>query len=285
MPVPTNRGHSLPLRSFPWATEPKTQNNKVILIRAAFRSDQLRPRQPLQGRHASSELRTNRDQAPTSARKGPVTKPRLPITIEVLRNLKQVWLTPPVTFDDKMLWAAACTGFFGFLRAGELTVPSSQAYDPDVHLSLGDLAIDSHDSPSLIRLTIKQSKTDPFRQGVDIYIGSTNGPVCPVKALIEYLWVRPSTQGALFLFESGAPLTRASLVARLQQALQRAGLNPSDFNGHSFRIGAATTAAQKGLEDSLIQTLGRWKSAAYKIYIKLPRSQIAAVSQTLTSNT
>ena len=218
------------------------------------------------------------------ARKGPVTKPRLPITIEVLRNLKQVWLTPPVTFDDKMLWAAACTGFFGFLRAGELTVPSSQAYDPDVHLSLGDLAIDSHDTPSLIRLAIKQSKTDPFRQGVDIYIGSTNGPVCLVKALIEYLWVRPSTQGALFLFESGAPLTQASLVARLQQALQRAGLNPSDFNGHSFRIGAATTAAQKGLEDSLIQTLGHWKSAAYKTYIKLPRSQLAAVSQTLTSN-
>jgi hypothetical protein len=156
VPVPTNRGHSLPLRSFPWATEPKTQNNKVILIRAAFRSDQLRPRQPLQGRHASSELRTNRDQAPTSTRKGPVTKPRLPITIEVLQNLKQVWLTPPVTFDDKMLWAAACTGFFGFLRAGEFTVPSSQAYDPDVHLSLGDLAIDSREAPSLIRLTIKQ---------------------------------------------------------------------------------------------------------------------------------
>jgi hypothetical protein len=226
VPVPTNRGHSLPLRSFPWATEPKTQNNKVILIRAAFRSDQLRPRQPLQGRHASSELRTNRDQAPTSTRKGPVTKPRLPITIEVLQNLKQVWLTPPVTFDDKMLWAAACTGFFGFLRASELTVPSSQAYDPDVHLSLGDLAIDSHDTPSLIRLAIKQSKTDPFRQGVDIYIGSTNGPVCPVKALIEYLWVRPSTQGALFLFESGAPLTQASLVARLQQALPTSWAQP-----------------------------------------------------------
>jgi hypothetical protein len=153
------------------------------------------------------------------------------------------------------------------LRGGKLTVPSSPAYDPDVHLSLGDLAIDSHDTPSLIRLTIKQSKTDPFPQ---VFIGSTKGPECPVQALIEYLGVRLSAQGALFLFESGAPLTRALLVARLQQALQRPGLNPSDFNGHSFRIGAATTAAN-GLENSLIQILGQWKSVAY---IKLPRSQL-----------
>ena len=29
--------------------------------------------------------------------------------------------------------------------------------------------------------------------------------------------------------------------------------------GYSFRIGAASTAAPRGLEDSTIQTLGRWK--------------------------
>lgn len=44
----------------------------------------------------------------------------------------------------------------------------------------------------------------------------------------------------------------------------------SFYNGHSFWIGAATTAVQRGLEDSLIQTLGSWHSDAYKLYIKLP---------------
>jgi hypothetical protein len=72
-------------------------------------------------------------------------------------------------------------------------------------------------------------------------------------------------------------------VSHLQAALQRAGIQQENYNGHSFRIGAATTAAQKGLEDSLIQTLGRWKSGAYKVYIKLPRSQLAAVSQSLAN--
>ena len=97
------------------------------------------------------------------------TDPWLPITIQVLRNLKLVWLSHPSHPDSLMLWAASCVGFFGFLRAGEFTIPSPQSYDSSVHLSLSDLAVDSHTTPSIIRLRIKQSKTDPFRQGVDTW--------------------------------------------------------------------------------------------------------------------
>ena len=183
-----------------------------------------------------------------------------------------------------MLWAAACIGFFGFLRAGEFTVPSAEAYDPDTHLNLSDIALDSHTSPSVVRVSIKQSKTDPFRQGVDIFIGRSGSTVCPVQALIQYLGLRSSAPGPLFVLSSGVPLTRVFLVTNLQAALRKSGLDDKAFNGHSFRIGAATTAAQRGLEDSLIQTLGRWRSDAYKLYIKLPREQLAGISRALTQN-
>ena len=141
-------------------------------------------------------------------------RPRLPITVTILHQLKRVWISSTPNPDNIMLWAAACTGFFDFLRTGEFTVSSTRDYDSGVHLNWSDLAIDDHRSPSLIRLHIKQSKTDPFRQGVEIFLGKTNSAVCPVQAMVQYIGVRRPGPGPLFILESGAPLTRSFLVAK-----------------------------------------------------------------------
>lgn len=113
---------------------------------------------------------------------GPPTRMQLPITIDILQKLKSAWLTPPPVPDNIMLWEAVCFGFFGFLRAGEFTIPAVGAYDPAVHLSLSDLELDSHDKPTLVYLRLKQSKTDPFRKGVNIFLGNTGVAICPVQA-------------------------------------------------------------------------------------------------------
>ena len=55
-----------------------------------------------------------------------------------------------------------------------------------------------------------------------------------------------------------------------------------DYAGHSFRIGAATTVAMAGLEDSAIQTLGRWKSSSYLLYIRMNPQQLVAMSSSLS---
>ena len=208
------------------------------------------------------------------------SRTRLPITPEILRLIHGHLPPPP---DSHMIWAACCLGFFGFLRAGEFTVPSVAEFNPEEHLSLADIAIDSHSSPSLLRVRIKQSKTDPFRLGVDIYLGKASPPLCPVSAIIEYISVRGPHPGPLFLFANGSSLSRQRLVDSVRACLKRAGLNHGLYAGHSFRIGAATTAAAKGVEDSLIQTLGRWQSFAYLRYIHISRSSLASVSQLLAS--
>ena len=103
------------------------------------------------------------------AEKGVVVKPRLPITPAILDRLQDHLYSR--RSHDLMLWAAACTGYFGFLRAGEFMCPSIHEYDPSVHLSL---AVDSHCNPALIRIRIKQSKTDPFRVGIDVFLARTD---------------------------------------------------------------------------------------------------------------
>ena len=45
------------------------------------------------------------------------------------------------------------------------------------------------------------------------------------------------------------------------------------YKGHSFRIGAASPAAECGYSETQIRLLGRWKSDAFKKYIRLPSLQ------------
>ena len=73
-------------------------------------------------------------------------------------------------------------------------------------------------------------------------------------------------------------LTRQRFIAAVRDAMGKAGVECSRYCGHSFRIGAVTTAAARGMEDSIIKTLGRWKSLAYLQYVKIPKQQLASYS-------
>ena len=112
-------------------------------------------------------------------------------------------------------------------------------------------------------------------------MGATGDTLCPVAAVLSYLSVRPSEPGSLFMYQDGCPLSRVDLVAAVCQA---DGLDVSRFNGHSFRIGAATTAAQVGVPTSVIQSLGRWKSSSFMTYVRTSPQQLTAISRHLVSS-
>ena len=205
---------------------------------------------------------------------------RLPITPEHLQRIYQVWAQGSPDRDKLMLWAAFCLGFFGFMRSGEFTCPSVDAFTPDM-LSADDVAVDSRERPSHITVHLKRSKNDPFGVSTTVHLGATGSPLCPVVAMLAYLACRPATSGPLFVYGDGTTLSRSRLVQSLRQALNAAGISDANFSGHSFRIGAATAAARAGLSDSQIQTLGRWRSAAFTRYIRTPWQDLAASSALL----
>ena len=196
--------------------------------------------------------------------------------MQLLLNIHNLWSIPPVSFDQVMLWAACCLGFFGFLRAGEFTCAQEEFLDPP--LAASDVVVDSRTNPQLISVHLRQSKTDPFGVGCHIYLGRTNATPCPVAAILNYLSVRPPSPGPLFIFQDGKPLTRVALVDQLRSAMQQLGMDSSLYAGHSFRIRAATAAAKAGYPDSMIQTLGRWKSAAFLSYLRSSAEELAAVA-------
>ena len=109
-------------------------------------------------------------------------RPRLPITLDHLKIFRLC--LPPTSFDNRMLWAAMSVAFFGFLRIGEITCNS--LFSENIHLTWDDIQFSPLHAPTSVSINIKASKTDPFRSGATIKIGSCLSPLCPVAALHQY---------------------------------------------------------------------------------------------------
>ena len=125
-------------------------------------------------------------------------KPRLPITIKIMGELKcALQERLDLSTDNRqMYWAAFTTVLFGFLQCSEYTAPTPSHFDKDQTLLRSDLTIDSNG----YRLHIEESKTDPFRLGVDLFLSRSHHSVCPVKALEKYMAHSRSRASDLPLF-------------------------------------------------------------------------------------
>ena len=93
--------------------------------------------------------------------------------------------------------------------------------------------------------------------------------VCPVQLLLDYLGLRGAAAGPLFLNEEGHPVYRKAFSGLLALVLSKSGLSSVNYKSHSFRIGAASWAAERGFSDAQIRLMGRWKSNAFEKYIRV----------------
>ena len=102
------------------------------------------------------------------------------------------------------------------------------------------------DTPlTVTAIHFKHSKGKPLTLTIK---GTTSPQDCRLQIMKAYLSVRGATAGTLFLHCPSMPVTRAKINEQLRGALQFCHFCPKQFKPHSFRIGAATTAAARACQ-------------------------------------
>ena len=51
-------------------------------------------------------------------------RPRLPITVDIMQDIKHLLLHKSRSYTNTMIWAACSLAYFGFLRVSEFTIPA-----------------------------------------------------------------------------------------------------------------------------------------------------------------
>lgn len=152
-------------------------------------------------------------------------------------------------------------------------------------MRVSEYAVSANDTHTLLAKNVKfMPTTEGQRQTVKVtletfkhstsqetlYIVSQEGSIiCPVKALKNYLKIRPEAQGPLFIHRDKKPLTRNAVSHILRAAIKMIDLDPAQFTPHSLRIGRATDLAIQNQAEHIIKKTGRWNSDAYVKYIRL----------------
>ena len=158
--------------------------------------------------------------------------------------------------------------FYGFFRIGELAAKNANSGGSVVQFS--DMRFLTHDGNiHMLKITITNFKHNTDKRPFVILIEREDSmPFCPVQAMLDYCKLRGTQAGPLFCHSDTSPITVGQFNTELHRCLSFCGLDTSRYKGHSFRIGAACHAAEKGFSDAQIRTLGRWKSDAFKLYIR-----------------
>tara|TARA_B100000929_G_scaffold270506_1_gene240708 strand:+ start:323 stop:1276 length:954 start_codon:yes stop_codon:yes gene_type:complete len=127
-----------------------------------------------------------------------------------------------------------------------------------------------------LKITLRRSKTDQFGEGMIKGLPYfTNENYCPVINLRKWLELSNIKSGPIFRrFTKGSSLTSNRLtdqtvVLLIKSYLNLAGIENSNYSGHSLRSGFATVAAESGADErSIMAMTGHKTTQMVRRYIK-----------------
>tara|TARA_B100000900_G_scaffold400060_1_gene403286 strand:+ start:45 stop:998 length:954 start_codon:yes stop_codon:yes gene_type:complete len=130
--------------------------------------------------------------------------------------------------------------------------------------------------PEGLKITIRKSKTDQFGEGMIKGLPYfTNKIYCPVTNIKKWLELSKIKSGPIFkrfskgLILTNKRLTDQSVVLMIKEYLNLAGIDNTNFSGHSLRSGFATVAAESGADErSIMAMTGHKSTEMVRRYIK-----------------
>ena len=135
-----------------------------------------------------------------------------------------------------------------------------------MHFIPSNIVLDNKSHPSLVRVTVKQSKLILFG-GYWHLCGAYQQGYLPGGSAVRLPGSQMLEAGPLFIFSNGRMLTRQCFVNRVRNSLAEIGVDQAAYRGHSFCIGASITTVTKEVED----------------YIKIHREQLTEYLVVLAS--
>ncbi len=193
-----------------------------------------------------------------------VSDHRKPFTEKMVH---QLILTLPEVVSDSylvLMYAALFAwAFYGGLRCSEYTMPV--VADHNLHLS--DISKMENGNQAAYKINFRSYKHSPDFIPDFIMVPSGHPILCPVLLMDQYLLFRKDVGDALFVDRTG-PVTRLELDNLLTDCLNKLGWDVNAYETHSFRIGRATAWMEQGFSPAQIMQMGRWRSDAYKVYLR-----------------
>ena len=194
--------------------------------------------------------------------KGSIQKGKKPLLINNLKAIINIINEQKIDeikkYRDK---AIVLIGFGGGFRRSEI-----------ISIDYEDLEF----VPEGLKITVKRSKTDQFGEGMNKGLPYfRNETYCPVINLKKWLELSNIKSGAIFRrFSKGLSITNSRLTDQsvaliIKNYLNLAGIESSNYSGHSLRSGFATVAADSGADErSIMAMTGHKTTQMVRRYIR-----------------
>ncbi|KAK4702187.1 hypothetical protein P7C70_g4038, partial [Phenoliferia sp. Uapishka_3] len=222
-------------------------------------------------RYSSLVRRAHRGGAKTREH---IVKKALPLPSKGVDDLvKGVMALEHPSYEQLLFAAIIVILFYCCARGAEATMPDNIAYrNPRKWVRRSTVVLDS----TSFSARLPYHKADPTYKGSQLYFHASQSGKRALDLVRRWLHARDrlfGNKGHLFLRDNGTVPTRSWVARKLKKFFG------DEFSLHSPRPGGATFYILCGWAEATVQRMGRWKSAAWKEYIRInPELQKALIA-------